>query len=703
MKHDHDEHKGNTQEEHGEQNHPDHDHQDHHAHMIQDFKKRFWVSLLITVPIVVMAPLIQQFLGYDFRFAGDRYVQFALATSIFFYGGWPFIKGLVDEIKDKSPGMMTLIALAISVAYFYSSAVVFGLSGKIFFWELASLIVIMLLGHWIEMKSVMGASNALQELAELMPSTARRINDDEQEDVPIADLRSDDIILVKPGEKIPADGEVVEGKSQVNESMLTGESKPVKKEQSDEVIGGSINDHGTLKIKVQNTGEDAYLSKVIGMVEDAQDTKSKTQNLANRAAGWLFYLALGAGLLTLTAWLLTGRPFDYALERMVTVMIISCPHALGLAVPLVVAISTTDSAKNGLLIRNRTAFENSRKLSAIVFDKTGTLTKAEFGVKRVDSTHESVTQEELLALSASIENRSEHPIAAGILRAAEENDLDLNQVHEFENLTGKGVKAELEGEKYRIVSPGMLKELDIDAPEDENYSDDETKVYVLKESELLGYIALSDEIRVDAKEAVDTLKNKGIEVIMATGDQESVAKAVSEKLGLDQYHAGVLPEDKQKIVKELQSDGHFVAMTGDGVNDAPALAQADIGIAVGSGTDIAADTADIVLADSAPKDIVKLILFGKATYQKIMQNLWWAAGYNILAVPLAAGVLAGIGIILSPAVGAALMSLSTVIVAINAQLLKKNVALKDRNAITNGKVEFCCFFKKNLAYLQVKS
>lgn len=662
---------------HDESSHEDHsgsDHHDHHAMMIEDFKKRFWISLAITLPIIVLAPMIQELVGYELRFNGDRYVQFVLSSIIFFYGGWPFLKGLWEEIKEKAPGMMTLIALAISVAYFYSSAVVFGLDGKIFFWELASLIVIMLLGHWLEMKSVMGASNALQELAKMMPSTARRIDKDgKHEDVPINDLQSNDVVLVRPGEKIPADGTVIEGQSHVNESMLTGESKPVSKEKDDQVIGGSVNDKGTLKIKVKHTGEDSYLTKVIGMVREAQKTKSKTQNLADKAAAWLFYIALGAGILTLFVWLSLGREFEYALERMVTVMIISCPHALGLAIPLVVAISTAVSAKNGLLIRNRTAFENARKLTAIIFDKTGTLTQGEFGVTRYESIVDNLSDNELLQIAASVENSSEHPIAGGIVRKAKTEELELDEAENFQNITGKGIEANLEGKEIKIVSPGMVKEKGLDVPSGAFKTEDETVVFVLIDNKLVGFIALADEIRPESFSAIQTLKDKGVKVLMATGDNEKVAKAVSEQLSLDDFYAEVLPEDKQRIIKELQEKGEFVAMTGDGVNDAPALAQADVGIAVGSGTDVAAETADIILVNSNPKDIANLILFGTATYKKMIQNLWWAAGYNIVAVPLAAGVLAGVGIILSPAVGAALMSLSTIIVAFNAQLLKRQM------------------------------
>jgi Cu2+-exporting ATPase len=594
---------------------------------------------------------------------------------VFFFGGWPFFKGLIDEIKDRAPGMMTLIAMAITVAYVYSSAVVFGLEGKIFFWELATLIVVMLLGHWIEMKSVMGASNALDELAKLMPSEATRIKDDDDtETVPISELNADDLILVKPGEKIPADGEIKEGESNINEAMITGESKPVTKKEGDEVIGGSINDNGTIKVVVKHTEKDSYLSKVIGMVEEAQKSRSKTQNFANKAAGWLFYIALGGGLITLATWLVLGREFSFALERMVTVMVISCPHALGLAVPLVVAISTSVSAQKGLLIRNRTAFENARKITTIIFDKTGTLTKGEFGVTRYKSVSDDHSDKEILSIAASLESQSEHPIASGIIRKADEKELDFKKAKEFSNIQGKGVKASLDGKEIKIVSPGYLKEKDIQQPDDAFKDESETVVFVVVEEKLAGFIALADEIREESNDAIKTLKSKDIKIMMATGDNEEVAKSVAKSLELDDYYAQVLPEDKQDIIKKLQKKGEFVAMTGDGINDAPALAQADVGIAVGSGTDVAAETADIVLVNSNPKDIASLILFGTATHRKMIQNLWWAAGYNIVAIPLAAGVLISAGILLSPAVGAALMSLSTIIVAINAQLLRRQVS-----------------------------
>jgi Cu2+-exporting ATPase len=654
--------------------HENHDHHEHHAEMIKDFKKRFWISILLTIPIMILAPMIQDLLGYELRFQYDRYIQFVLSTVVFFYCGFPFLKGLKDEIDDRSPGMMTLIALAISVAYFYSSAVVFGLEGKIFFWELASLIAIMLLGHWIEMKSVMGASGAVEELAKLLPSTALKLDGDgNTKEVKIAELEAGDLVIVKPGEKIPADGIIEKGKSDINESMITGESKPVGKKEGDEVIGGSVNGSSSIQFKIKKDSEGTYLNKVVEMVKSAQETKSKTQNFANKAAAWLFYIALFSGLITLSIWLWQGKEFDYALERMVTVMIIACPHALGLAMPLVVAISTSVSAKNGLLIRNRTAFENARNITTIIFDKTGTLTKGNFVVNQFKSTSDEYKDEDILKIAASLEKESEHPIATGILQKHKEEQLDFEEISDFENLTGEGIQAKIKGQLFKIVSPGYLEENKIELPKDIKNEKAETIIFILKEHVLLGYISLADQIREESYEAVKLLKENGLKVIMATGDNEAVAKSVSSELGLDNYYAEVLPEDKQKIIEDLQNNGEIVAMTGDGVNDAPALAKADVGIAIGSGTDVAAETADIILVNSNPMDIVHLLNFGKSTHQKMMQNLFWAAGYNIFAIPMAAGALAFTGIILSPAVGAGLMSLSTVIVALNAQLLKRKM------------------------------
>jgi Cu2+-exporting ATPase len=571
--------------------------------------------------------------------------------------------------------MMTLIALAITVAYVFSVAIVFGFPGMDFFWELATLIVIMLLGHWLEMKSVLGASKALQLLVSMMPAEAHKLHGDHVMDVKLEELQSNDIVLIKPGEKVPADGKVTEGESYLNESMLTGESKPVKKEKNDKIIGGSINGNGSLKVKVLHTGKDSYLNKVIKLVEEAQRTKSKTQHLADRAAKWLTYIALFVGIATLVVWLLLGSETNYAVERMVTVMVISCPHALGLAIPLVVAISTAVSAQNGLLIRDRTAFENSRKITTIVFDKTGTLTKGEFGVTRIE-TIDNINKKDLLQYAASLEQSSEHPIAVGIIQKAKEEKLEIFKTENFNAITGKGVEANVKGKNVKVVSPGYLKEKQISIPANSTSSEAETIVFVLLDNLLSGYIALADEIRPESKPAIQSFKKNGIKVMMATGDNEKVAKAVSDELGLDGYYSEVLPHQKVEIVKELQNKNEFVAMTGDGVNDAPALAQADVGIAVGSGTDVAAETADIILVNSNPKDILNLILFGKATYKKMVQNLIWATGYNAIAIPLAAGVLYSSGFVLDPAIGAVFMSLSTIIVAINAQLLKRQINSK---------------------------
>lgn len=650
-----------------------HGHHDHHAMMIDDFKKRFWISLVLTVPILALSHMIQQLLGFELTFFGDQYVLFGLSTIVFFYGGWPFLKGLWDELKDKNPGMMTLIAVAITVAYVYSSAVVFGLEGMDFFWELATLIVIMLLGHWIEMKSVMGASKALELLVQMMPSEAHLVQGDDIKDIKVDELKKEDIILIKANEKIPADGTVVDGESHLDESMLTGESKPVKKSKGDPVIGGSVNGSQSIKVKVSKTGKESYLNKVITLVEEAQKAKSKTQNLANIAARWLTFIAIGAGTATLVTWISLGKPLDFALERMVTVMVISCPHALGLAIPLVVAISTAVSASKGLLIRNRTAFENARKITAMVFDKTGTLTEGKFGVSRHESLSDDIAKEELLSFVASLEQQSEHPIAQGIVKAAKEAGLALKKVENFESLTAKGIQGKIDGQNWKVVSPGYLKENNINIPEQAGSDAAETIVFVLLEEKLIGFIALSDQIREESPKAIETLREKGMKLYMATGDNEKTAKAVSDKLGLDGYYSEVLPHQKVEIIKKLQKEGHFVAMTGDGVNDAPALAQANVGIAVGSGTDVAAETADIILVNSNPKDIANLVLFGRATYNKMIQNLAWATGYNAIALPLATGFIPGL--VISPAIGAVFMSLSTVIVAINAQLLKRKMLL----------------------------
>jgi Cu2+-exporting ATPase len=654
--------------------HDDHqsEHQNHHAKMVADFRRRFWISLAVTLPVLVLSPMIQAFLGLGdvLSFPGDRYLLFTLATFIFFYGGWPFLSGAYDELSSWEPGMMTLIGVAITVAYAYSGVVVFGLEGRVFFWELATLIDVMLLGHWIEMRSVMGASRALEELAELMPSTAhRRTPDGDLEDVPVEELSAGDQVVVKPGEKVPADGEIVEGETSVDQSMLTGESQPVTKGEGDEVIGGSINGEGSITVEVQKTGEDAYLSQAIDLVRRAQESKSKTQSLADRAAVWLTVLALSVGTLTFLLWLLLAdREFVFALERSVTVMVITCPHALGLAIPLVVAVSTALSARRGLLIRNRTAFERARNIQAILFDKTGTLTKGEFGVTDTLSLRDGVDPDEVLRCAAAVEAHSEHPIARGITAAVD----DAPAVHDFQAIPGKGAEGTVEEHDVKVVSPGYLREQEMTVEDerlDELTAQGKTVVFVLIDGEVHGAVALADIIRPESQEAIARLKEMDVRCMMITGDNRQVAQWVADELGLDEVFAEVLPHEKAEKVEEVQSRGLVVAMTGDGVNDAPALAQADVGIAVGAGTDVAVETADIVLVRSNPRDVVDIFDLSQATYRKMIQNLIWATGYNVVAIPLAAGALYNVGILLSPAVGALLMSLSTVIVAVNARFL----------------------------------
>ncbi|MEO7530407.1 MAG: copper-translocating P-type ATPase, partial [Sediminibacterium sp.] len=640
-----------------------------HAMMIADFKKRFYVVLILTLPIMLLSMMIQQFIGVDWQFEGSSYILLALSTIVFFYGGWPFLKGWIDEIKARNPGMMFLIGFAITVAYIYSVAIVFGLNGMDFFWELATLILIMLLGHWIEMKSVAGASKELALLVQLMPSEAHRVMPDMVHDVKTDTLKENDIILVKPGEKVAADGIILEGESYLNESMLTGESKPIQKAKGDKVIAGAINGNGAIKITVSHTTKDSYLSQVIKLVDDAQKSKSKTQLLADTAAKWLTIIALISGIATFLYWYLTGLPLAFAMERMVTVIVICCPHALGLAVPLVVAKSTALSAKNGLLIKNRTAFENARKITTIVFDKTGTLTIGKFEVSKIVSLQSDVNENEIIRLAAALEQKSEHPIASGIIQKAKDLSASVPEAENFTALPGKGIEATVEGKNILVVSPGYLNENKITIPTGFTTNDTETVVFIVVNKQLAGYIALSDKIRPESAEAIKILKENNIKSILLTGDNAKVAKSVSDRLGMDSFIAEVLPHEKLEKIKELQSKGEFVAMTGDGVNDAPALAIADIGIAVGSGSDIAAETAGIILVNSNPKDIVSLLLFGKATYRKMIQNLIWATGYNVIALPLAAGVLYGQGILLSPAAGAVLMTVSTVVVAINANRL----------------------------------
>lgn len=648
-----------------------------HGAMIADFLRRFWICLILSVPVVALSMMFQELVGYSLDFPYREPLVVVLASIIYVYGGWPFLTGIVGELRTRQPGMMTLVAVAITAAYAYSVAVSFGwLRGMDFFWELATLIDIMLLGHYLEMKSVAGASRSLELIVQMLPSDAHKVAGGTITDVNVNTLNPGDVVLVRPGERIPTDGAVVEGDSAVNESMLTGESVPVQKATNDTVIAGAVNGEGSLKIRVTHKGEDSYLNKVVKMVEEAQRTKSQTQTLADRAAGWLTLISLSVGLLTLVVWLVSGKEVSFAVERMVTVMVTACPHALGVAIPLVVAISTAISAQKGLLIRNRTAFEEARKITAMVFDKTGTLTEGEFGVTRVRLL-KADDEAGFLGMVAALEQQSQHPIAQGIVREAKKRNLIMPPITNFQSITGKGVSATVDGRRVVVVSPGYLKEKGIEQPHDAFGSGAETVVFVLIDDQLAGYVALADKIREDSKDAVQRLQQAGIKVYMATGDNQKVADAVAKELGLDGVYGEVLPDQKVNVVKELQTQGgptgrQFVAMTGDGVNDAPALAQANVGIAVGSGTDVAAETADIILVNSRPTDITNLVEFGRATYRKMIQNLFWATGYNVVAIPLAAGVLYP-NFVLSPAIGAVLMSASTVIVALNAQLLKRSL------------------------------
>ncbi len=656
--------------------HSDHsghdDHTDHHAHMVVDFRRRFFVSLILMVPILALSPMIQMFLNVDWSFSGDRWLLLGLSTVLFVYGGKPFLTGSIDELKQRSPAMMTLIALAIIVSYVYSTYVVITGRGNDFFWELATLIVVMLLGHWIEMRSVMGASRALDELVKLMPETAHLLQADGSTiDVPLGDLKTGDRLLVKPGEKVPIDGEIFAGRSAVDEAMITGESVPVEKKKGDELIGGSINGEGVLSFTVSRTGDQTFLSQVIKMVREAQASKSNTQRLADIAARWLFYLAVAAGLITFSAWMLLDRGFDFAIERAVTVIVISCPHALGLAIPLVTAISTSIGANKGLLIRNRAAFENARLLNAVVFDKTGTLTQGQFGL--TDVIPMSIDETELLTLAYSIETNSEHPIAHGVVRAAEERSLNLLPVTNFQNITGQGLMATVAGRDLRILSPGAVRGMGIIFDEDafERLAEEgKTVVFVVEGRSLLGALALADMVRDSARQAVEEMKDMQIESIMLTGDNPRAAAYIGEQVQIKEVIAEVLPQDKAAIIKKLQQAGKRVAMTGDGVNDAPSLAQADLGIAIGAGTDVAIETADVILVRSDPLDVVSILKLSRATYRKMVQNLIWATAYNVIALPLAAGILYDQGIVISPALGAVFMSLSTIIVAINARLLR---------------------------------
>jgi len=653
--------------------HNGHEGLSHHEMMVKDYKKRFIISTLLTIPILILSPLVQKFLGYTLEFEGDVYLLFILSSIVFFYGDYPFLKGFLDELKSRKLGMMTLIALATSIAYIYSSFVVFVIPGKFFFWELSTLIDIMLFGHWIEMKSILGASRALEELVKLIPQEAHLIKENgEIVDVPTSKLREGDLILVRPGERIPTDGLIVKGSTSVDESMLTGESIPVPKSEGDKVIGGSVNNEGAIEVKVLSTGEDTYLAQVIRLVKEAQMSRSRAQDLANRAAYILTIIAIVAGSLTFSLWILFGHPVVFALERMVTVMVITCPHALGLAVPLVIAVSTSKGAQNGLLIRDRTAFEKAKTLDVVVFDKTGTLTLGKFGVTDI-VVFDELDEKEIIALAASLERNSEHPIARGIVEKAMDLNVDTRDVTNFKAIPGKGVEGEIDGRKVMIVGPNYLREVSIEINDeriDKLSREGKTVVYLLMDGKLIGAIALADMVRPESFEAIKQLKEMGIKCMMLTGDNKLVAKWIADQLGLDDYFAEVLPHEKSQVIKKLQSEGYRVAMVGDGVNDAPALVQADVGIAIGAGTDIAIESADIILVRNDPRDVATIIKLSNSTYRKMKENLLWATGYNAFAIPVAAGVLYNIGILLSPAAGALLMSISTVIVALNSRTLK---------------------------------
>jgi len=670
------------------QSHGGHGHQGHASH-IEEFKRKFWVSLILTIPILLLSEMIQVWFGFSLVIPLQKEVLFFLSLLVYLYGGWPFIKGMVQEVRKRQPGMMTLIGTAISVAFFYSAGTVFVIVGKDFFWELVTLIDVMLLGHWIEAKSILGASRALEELVKIMPTTAHLVKKGKIVDVPVSQLEVDDNVLVRPGEKIPSDGVVIEGESFVNEALLTGESKPIHKDAEDKVIGGAINGEGVLKVRIDRTGEETYLAQVIKLVRQAQESRSRTQDLANRASALLFYIALAVGVITYVAWFIFGTP-ELALERSVTVLVIACPHALGLAIPLVVALSTSITAKSGILIRDRRAFETVKDIDAVVFDKTGTLTEGNFGVTDVVS---FLPEGRLLELTAGVEVNSEHIIAKAIVEHAKERGIEIPKADEFRAIPGKGAYGKVEGLEIYVGSPSLLEDMDIEIEEQkikELQEQGKTVVFTVIDRKLAGAFALSDMIREESYEAVKRLKENGVKVYMLTGDAEEVARWVSKELDIDDYFAQVLPDQKAEKVKLLKEKGYRVAMVGDGINDAPALVTADVGIAIGAGTDVAIESADIILVRNDPRDVAKVADLSQKTYSKMVQNLWWAAGYNIFAIPLAAGILYNIGVIVSPAIGALLMSISTVIVAINSQTLRKYepriAELKEKTHLTTDPV-----------------
>ncbi|UYQ73418.1 copper-translocating P-type ATPase [Pelagibacterium flavum] len=650
----------------------------HAGHSVAMFRDKFWLSLALTVPTVFWEPMIQEWFGYTApRFPGSEFIPALFGTVVFIYGGWVFLNSAIGELKARLPGMMTLISLAISVAFVYSVAVLLGFDGHPLWWELATLVTIMLLGHWIEMRSISQAQGALNELAKLLPDLAVRvIEGDRTEEVPVSGLRTDDVVLVRPGASIPADGVVMSGKSAVNESMITGESQLVDKTDGSEVLGGTVNGQGSLRVRVLQTGQETALAGIMRLVSQAQSSRSRAQALADRAAFLLTIVAIVAGVATLAAWSLLGAEIDFTVTRVVTVLVIACPHALGLAVPLVTAISTTLGARNGLLIRDRRGLEEARNLDTVVFDKTGTLTLGSHRVVEIVAAKEN-DPDTVLSLAAAVERDSEHPIAQALLKSAEDKGLALPRSSSFEAAAGKGVEAVVEARRLSVGGPALLRERNVELDNDmENASlrfgdNGQAAIYLLEGENVLAVFAIADQVRPESREAVAKLQSMGIEVVILTGDSEAVARSVGRELGIDTVFSGVLPDQKSDKIKELQARGKRVAMVGDGVNDAPALVTADVGVAIGAGTDVAVEAGDVVLVRSDPRDIARIVTLSRATYRKMIQNLWWAAGYNIVAIPLAAGVLYWAGIVLAPAVGAVLMSASTVIVAINAQLLRR--------------------------------
>jgi Cu2+-exporting ATPase len=651
----------------------------HAGHSTNAFKRKFWISLVVTVPVVILSPAIQEIFGYSLpEFPGSRWVSAVLGSFIFFYGGSIFIKSAWSELRARRPGMMTLIAVAIIAAYFYSLATTFGVEGMDFFWELSTLVTVMLLGHWLEMRAVSQTQGALKSLATLLPDMAEHIDPKtgHAHSMPVYRLKVGDMVLVRPGAKIPADGFVVEGQSEINESLITGESKPVVKVVRSNVIAGSINGAGSLKVRVSGVGEKTALAGIMRLVAQAQASKSRAQLVADRAAFALTIVALVVGIGTFVVWVFVAD-VAFALERGVSVLVIACPHALGLAVPLVATISTTLAASRGVLVRERRALEAARQVDVVLFDKTGTLTRGEQSVSDIFASQGSLTSDQVLTLAAAVESESEHSLARAVVRSATKRQLAVPLVQNFEALAGQGAQAMVDGVQVTVGNFDLAKERRADIPPDlvaktaRASREGKTLVYVLRDNRVIGVLALADQIRSESREAVQLLQKMGVRVAMLTGDSSDVAQWVARDLGITEYFAAVKPDQKAQKVSQLQRDGSRVVMVGDGINDAPALTQADIGIAIGAGTDVAIESAGIVLIKNDPRDVVKVIRISRATYKKMQQNLFWATGYNVVAIPLAAGVLAGVGIFLAPAVGALLMSVSTIVVALNAQLLRR--------------------------------